>query len=471
MKKILFIYFLFFSFNSWATCKSDPGFQDFVVSNNLFESTQPKTKLSEYGKTKNLSEDCLTEKMQDLIPQLAVQWKKVAEGNNCLDVPPGKSCPKEMRDEIFGNITQVESWGLYLKKSSQLPDHVICKDNEKAPETEVLMGDISDILTIAYKMDRLNSAYNIDDKVCIEKKNIDIKNHPRYNKFKKLYDKGEQAKLDDFLILWDQGLKSKKNIDAYFFDCQSEPWGNIDTFEMVNELRYVSQACKPDTLYSWGPIEKLKNIKNNLPQNEEWRGDPNKREEVEVGTFTALTPVQTFGYGEIVIRFKIKDQTPVAIGRGYVTNSSNTREERVGVRARSDGFQDYTIETASFVESFSYGTPQIYDELVLDIKRYESKKRAQLYKTKASLVLNYSEEPAGGEEDLERPLEDYGLDLLRHLPNIDRHDFSEGVLISRLRGLLKMILNEEGGVYYQKGVCANIDEHYQSKKPTYFNPE
>lgn len=470
MKKFAFILLLlFFSFSSWATCKSDSQFQDFVISNRLLESTRPRIKLSEYRKAKNLSESCVNEKMQDLIPLLAVKWKKEAEKNNCLDVPPSKKCPKKMRDEIFGNITQVEAWGLYFKKTSDLPDNARCiGENKIAPETEVLTGDIADILTIAYKIERLKNAYNIEDKNCVEKKSEEVTNHPLYSKFKKIYDKGEEAKLEDFLFLWDESLENK-NVEAYFFDCQSEPWGKIGKPQRVNDVNYLSQSCKPDTLYSWGPIEKVENIKKNLPPNEEWRGDPNKREWKGPGTFMALTPIQTYGYGDVVVRFKIKDQTPVSMSPQHVTLSKN-KEERVGVRARwDDSYQDYTIETASFVESFSYGTPQIYDELVLDIKRYQSKKRAQMYGTSKLFHMAFSDNMKGKMKN-NQPLEEFGLDLIKNA-NYDFYDFSEEVLIKRLRLLLGMILNGQGGVYFQKGVCANIDQHYQTNKQTYFNPK
>lgn len=54
-----------------------------------------------------------------------------------------------------------------------------------------------------------------------------------------------------------------------------------------------------------------------------------------------LTPAQTFGYGDVLMRYKFKKETPVTKGNTHV--KFGTEREKIGVRSRTgDSYFDYT---------------------------------------------------------------------------------------------------------------------------------
>lgn len=459
---LFFLLALFISYQSFAACTADATFKTFATNSNLFRADNPHALLSQYSQDTGTSLDCSLEKTQSLIPQFVISSRNEGNAKGCFALPPKASCPKDLRDDIFGNITLLDEWSLYLKQHDGIPTQSLCQESLGiAPEAERLTGDIADILSVMNKMRRLEEEFSLQGKDCKDSQVIDVSGHPQYKKFLQVYQKGDKAQLSDYLLLWDKSNENK--IDKpYFFSCQSNPWGVVDRGQMVDRTKYVVDECKPDVLYSWGPQSKLNNIKKNLPTNKEWRGDPNSREGVNsMGLFMALTPAQTFGYGDVLVRLKLKRETPVALWGYHVAGS--TEDERIGVRARNgDSYVDYTLDKASYIESYSYGTPEIYDELVLDVQRFMSKKRAQAYPTGAALSRV-------SKAKTWKELEERGIkNLTGH--NIDNFDFSQKELEDRFRKLLAMIIEKKGAVHFQKGVCQSVKKHYETDKPTYFNP-
>ena len=76
----------------------------------------------------------------------------------------------------------------------------------------------------------------------------------------------------------------------------------------------------------------------------------------------ALTPAQTFAYGSTLLRFKIKSNVPF----------KRSRDEAKGYEVNvfpMDEMPDFTFKDSSVVESWSYGTHEIYDEVVRDLVR------------------------------------------------------------------------------------------------------
>jgi hypothetical protein len=224
----------------------------------------------------------------------------------------------------------------------------------------------------------------------------------------------------------------------YFFDCEQIQWGMLG----MSPDGYVSQNCKPDTLYSWGPREKLDVIKQSIPDGKEWKGDINPQAKIAHGTvFTSVSPASTFGYGKIVIRFKIKKEIP------YHRETMGAQDHEIGVRMEE--CQDFCIKDSSVVESWSYGTPEIYDEVVRDALRIASGKQAWVY---------FAHKPKGK-----------GLQRVYSQP-VDNHVQSEENLKQNLLELIREILNHEGGVFFPKNGCRDRAQHFSTDKHSYINP-
>lgn len=273
--------------------------------------------------------------------------------------------------------------------------------------------------------------------------------------FEELLKLGTTAPIEKFLKLWNPDEKEFED-DPYFFKCQKNPWGFIDKTKFRGKAELMVDECKPDVLYSWGSEAKLENILKALPDGKVWNGPANPHTQMKDYAskngvpvlYMALTPASTFGYGSTLIRIKIKKGTPFRV-----------RED--GAKNKEVGFlkhqlaQDFKITDSSVIESMSTGTEEIYDEIVRDLLRIKSNKRAQLY------FYDPNEK-----HDTKRT----GLDRLTGIGQLDDTYFSEVKLKENLLHLIETILNQKGKVHFQKGVCPNYNNHYRTEKRTYFNP-
>ncbi len=265
---------------------------------------------------------------------------------------------------------------------------------------------------------------------------------PNRTKFQELIIKGpEKITLQDLLILWYPEFKAESARIPYFFSCQKEPWGKI----VGGDDTWLSKRCSPDVLYSWGPIEKLQTIQNRLRDGQRWVGSPNPRAEALTGVlFTSLSAASTFNYGQIPIRIKVKPQV--------VFKKTEWGASQRVVAYRDGQFQDFAISDSSVIESWSYATPELYDEIVRDILRITSGKRAVSY-------------------NIGEPVKSKGIDrLLSKCADTHIHSCDSTRLKRQLFKMAEMILNGEGRVYYADGSCRNRKRHYETLKPTYINP-
>lgn len=265
-----------------------------------------------------------------------------------------------------------------------------------------------------------------------------IEGSPNYAYFKGLLEKGDQADLSDFLRLWnpDQGDGSK--LESAYFDCEDSDMGPFRTPPATSE---VPQECHPDTLYSWGSKDKAR-LFNHLPDGEQWIGKATtyKGAISDGAVFCSISAVSTFGFGDVLIRYKIKPKTP------YYFQAMGAKPNSVGVRTY-DTWHDFTIVDTNILESVSMGTPEIYDEVVRDILRFQSNKRVSVYTW------------SGGA----------GIERLYH-QQVDGHDQSESHLKKNLLELLREILNGEGIITYSKGSCRNRARAYSTTFPSYIQP-
>jgi hypothetical protein len=268
-----------------------------------------------------------------------------------------------------------------------------------------------------------------------------------FDKFKILLSKGMNAPIEDFLILW--GEESEYEADPYFFKCQKKPWGALTKTTVSHGKHILAKDCRPDVLYSWAEDVKVKNVSKHLPDNGTWSGPANPFKDPAYGSefkqsllFLAMTPAMTFGYGKVLMRFKIKKDVP------FVDSKKDPGKNEIGF-SQLDGMPDFLFSDSSVVESWSYGTEEIYDEIVRDLSRLKSNKRAQIY---------------GMESKKD------GLEKL-YIGNVDDKVFNEEILKRNLLQLIEMIIKKEGKTFYQKGSCRSLDIHYKTLKPTWFNPK
>jgi hypothetical protein len=122
--------------------------------------------------------------------------------------------------------------------------------------------------------------------------------------------------------------------------------------------------------YSWGPPKKVENIRKIIGDGQTWNGPPNGNAGVGNGrVWATISPVSTYSYGLVPIRFKFKPKT----------RFSENQEKSGTVQDNYHGLEDFIIYDSSVIESWSYGTPEHYDEIIKDILRISSGKRAIAY--------------------------------------------------------------------------------------------
>lgn len=269
----------------------------------------------------------------------------------------------------------------------------------------------------------------------------DVTHSPQRKHFERLLVKGTSAPLEDFLKLWFPG-EANGDQDSPYFECELGPSSH---FREIPPGQEYKDPCRPDVLYSWGPRVKVDTITRNHQNGKAWTGKLNPGAPIGEGAvFASISAVSTVGYGPMLVRIKIKPETPVR-GRGFGGWDGE-------LSVRNDEFHDFVVKDASVVESISFGTPELYDEVVRDILRFKSGKRVSTYTPPGF--------GTGGIEGLNRLFEQF----------VDGHDQTELALKMQLLELIREILAGEGRVQFAEGVCQNRARHYATRNPNYINP-
>ncbi len=164
-----------------------------------------------------------------------------------------------------------------------------------------------------------------------------------------------------------------------------------------------------------------------MPDNGLWHGPPNPGHDL----YTTISAVGSYGYGLIPVRIKL----------------------RPGVYGSPS---EYDIQNSNVVESWSFGTPEHYDEIIRDIQRSESKKPWIGYWHSYWALSSIPGGPPGDK-------------LFFTLP-LDGHDFTEENLKTALLDVIQTILNGDGRIYYAEGTCRNRKREFETRFPTYINP-
>ncbi len=249
-----------------------------------------------------------------------------------------------------------------------------------------------------------------------------------------------QITLDELLTLWFP--QDRKKLKRNYFDHCGRKNGN--PHEVRNN--YVIESCAPDTLYRWSDDLYLGLMKAAMPDGGNWAQRPSGGRTI----YTFLSPAVTHGYGPIAFRFKIKPGVKFTTTSQHHSSCGfwNQTSADTEIYYNNWGGLDVDIcSPAGVVESWSYNTRELYDEIVKDWQWN------QRYSHSQSLVYWH----AHLNEDLSG--------------RIDGHSFGADVMKSRLYGMAKAILAGDGGVFTPSGEDAKKDRHYKTGKAYYANEE
>jgi hypothetical protein len=269
---------------------------------------------------------------------------------------------------------------------------------------------------------------------------ISVDDSPNKDYFKKLLKEGTQAPLDKFLKLWYPNKGDGSDKGAYFFQCEPAAWGAIQG----GSDGFIPENCAPDVLYSWGPRQKLELMEQAAADGKVWTTSLNPTPLGMRGggknaiLYATISAVATYEYGEIPVRIKLKPHTRVRVV-GAPAGEANE------VNYYYWGGHDFYITDGSIVDSWSYGTPEQYDETIRDIIRLQSGKRGIAYTTS-------------------------GAQQVANLPAFDGHVTGESVIKHNLLEMIREILSGEGRIFYSKGACRNLERHFSTDKHSYMNP-
>ncbi|RYZ92786.1 MAG: hypothetical protein EOP06_03200 [Proteobacteria bacterium] len=224
--------------------------------------------------------------------------------------------------------------------------------------------------------------------------------------FAALLKRGPAAPLKDFLVLW----KPEQAVAA----------SNPD----LSKCTMIESVCSIDTIYSWGSKEKLTYIEGSMPDGEQWIGAPNGNRAI----YALFSAVGTYAYGDIPVRIKLKPNS-------------------------FEVFPNWEVKLtdASVIDSWSFGTAEQYDEIVRDLRQFQSGK----------LWFGYH---------ATKGIEDGSKDRLFYSGLLDNHAFTEASLKKSLLNLIEMILRKEGRINFSAGACRNRVAHFSTSYPTYIIP-
>lgn len=255
--------------------------------------------------------------------------------------------------------------------------------------------------------------------------------------FKDLLSRGMNAPIQDFLHLWYPN-DVDPSVNTYFFDCLE----NVNQHTFSHKIM-MKKNCIPEVLYSWGPKIKLENINANL-KNENWKMIKANRPRF---LWATMSPVSSYSYGLIPIRFKMK--------KHYSIDQMLSSDVSSELSAYENSLMDFIINNANAIESYSYGMPEHYDEIIKDIQQIASKKKSLQYSFN-NTYLNLN-----------------GMNRVYMSGVPERGDQDEVTLKRNLLEMIRMILNNEGAVIINPSLKMNsIDlrtQHFSSERPTYFN--
>lgn len=241
------------------------------------------------------------------------------------------------------------------------------------------------------------------------------------------------------IVLWDDRQIDRQSINLA--DCRDER-GLTTKSDTTGSLL---KKCEPDTLYSWGSVDKLSRLKE-MARASSWRGK-------WPVLYTARSAVSTFGYGPIPVRIKLKPGLVFlridANHRQAICDGPIAQIERT-VFYSSEGFEDWLICSAEVIQSWSYGTKPHYDEIVRDYVAQKGNGEIAYYTIGA--LLAFRGPPANSW--------------------VDHHLFSEDIFFDQLKHLYKIAASNLGEIFFNPDCSTSertIESHFHTDRPIYFN--
>jgi hypothetical protein len=236
-------------------------------------------------------------------------------------------------------------------------------------------------------------------------------------------------------------------------NCESQIFGGT-TFPFTEDLK-PRPECLPDTLYTWS---RLARVEETLTHQKKGELFP-----VVGNLFLWRTPLGSYGYGETVIRFKLKPNmnfVPLFIKPHHdedrfcknIKKKYGKKIETTVFVARlswNPGYYEYILCSDGPISSLSYGTPELLAEVLQEKTWIE-----------------------------EHNKEDFDL-FFKNLPipwiawktehSVDGVDWSLKALEQKLQFLEDLSHNEiRGNKIFFKGPSTRKD-HYNTETPNYFN--
>jgi hypothetical protein len=248
----------------------------------------------------------------------------------------------------------------------------------------------------------------------------------------------------------------------YWKQCQDSERKNHLT---KNQNGYLVPECAPDTIYSWGNVEKINTLALLLRNNADWP------KQFSQALFASHSAAATFGYGQMPLRIKVKPNVKYAfmesartidckemIAYGITTESEMQNTIFARYESRQYGlFQtvswfEYFICSPQVIESWSFATQEHYDEILRDAKWMTNQKQDEW--------IGYAK---------------FGQSNVFFDHSLDKGslgtDFSKDSFMRSMHFLKVLTEQGFGGVSTPRDGAAKTMQHYQTKKPIYFNPE
>lgn len=228
-----------------------------------------------------------------------------------------------------------------------------------------------------------------------------------------------------------------------------------DLHPVASKDGQLLEECLPDTLYTWGPAQKLESLRKEAPPSSSRWSDS-----FEKAVFTHINPSATFGYGEMTFRIKLKPGTRF-LRMSYAGCDKLTHaqlKDTVIVNFWSSGYGeggvvhwksgvDYILCGPGPIQSWSYGTKEHYDEIVRSLLWLKNGRQDSDW-------LPYTRQNGKGE------LFDSGADRL---------DWSRARLFANLARMRRIIEEKRGSISFAPGVSPDTAGHYTTGKPVYWN--
>jgi hypothetical protein len=231
-------------------------------------------------------------------------------------------------------------------------------------------------------------------------------------------------------------------------------------------IKLDNEKCQPDTLYSWGNIGKTKAILSQIGKSQVWP------ETLSRELWLTQFPTATYFYGDSAIRIKIKKGVKFKNGVSFCPNQKKL--SKMSQKQKSDFLNtvtyrvqpnplgylvEYVICSPHVIESWSYDTPEFYNELLREISWINSKEKTEYnfgsyaYRNGKPMIRpNIKSEP-----------------FHPRWEGVDGYLFNTLSLYKTVKKLRKKATDGNGEVIFNPDSFSGDSNHFQTKMPIYFN--